>query len=61
MVRVGSSVVEEPDWEDYSLITINYAFEYTAIKVVLADSAPRFDPDSVSKYTLEVSQDSNGS
>lgn len=61
-MRVGSSVVEEPDWEDYSLITINYAFEYTAnIKVVLADGAPRFDPDSVSKYTLEVSQDSNGS
>lgn len=61
VVRVGSSLVEEPHWEDYSLVVINYGFVFIPkIEVVLADVPPKFDPDSTTQITFEMSQDSKG-
>lgn len=60
-ILIGTTVVEEPTWEDYSSITINFVYTYEPVlEVIEVDNDPIFDPESTSEDTLEMKQDKGG-
>lgn len=53
VITVSSTLVEEPTWEDFSIVTINFSYTFVPlIKVVEIDGSPRFDPESTTATTL---------
>lgn len=57
-IKLQSSVLEEPAWADFTLVTINYLFTEVVYEPWVppnkADLDPRFDPGSTSTTTLSM-------